>query len=98
VSEVDAEDALLEGLSRRLGERVGGVLQPPVGERGALLLRLARDVAHAGERQQAPLAAYLVGRYVELRRAATGAAELEALAEAAEVVAALVGPLDPEKR
>lgn len=34
-----------------------------------LLLGLARDVAHATERRNAPLAAYLAGRYAEMRRA-----------------------------
>ena len=36
----------------------------------AELLHLARDVAHSVERKNAPLAAFLAGRYVELRRAA----------------------------
>jgi len=36
--------------ARVLGERLGGELEAPVGERGSLVLRLARDVAHAGER------------------------------------------------
>lgn len=32
------------------------------------LLRLARDVAHATERRNAPLATFIAGRYVEARR------------------------------
>jgi hypothetical protein len=32
-----------------------------------LLLRLARDVAHATERKNAPLATYMVGRFVGAR-------------------------------
>jgi hypothetical protein len=55
----------------------------------ALLLRLARDVAHAGERQDAPLTSYLIGRFVEARRAA-GMPEAEALAAAAAIVSGLV--------
>ena len=58
---------------------------PELGAR-ALILRLARDVAHAGERQEAPLATYLVGRYVQ-RRLAAGVSENVALEEAARMVA-----------
>lgn len=63
----------------------GGMVAPELARR-ALILRLARDVAHAGERQEAPLATYLVGRYVE-RRGAAGVSEDGALEEAAEMVA-----------
>jgi hypothetical protein len=54
----------------------------------ALILRLARDVAHAGERQNAPLATYLAGRYVEFRHGQGVSAEA-ALAEVAGVMAEL---------
>jgi len=63
----------------------------PAGEARALLLRLARDVAHASERQNAPLATYLVGRYVELR-SRQGVAGEDALAEASAVLQRITGP------
>ena len=85
----EAEGDLLRRMARRLGERLGQDLEPPLGERGSLVLELARDVAHAGDRRQAPLTAYLVGRYVELRRQADGMSEAEALAEAARDIATL---------
>jgi Domain of unknown function (DUF6457) len=56
----------------------------------ALLLRIARDIAHATERQNAPLAAYLIGRYVQVRVTA-GSSESEALAAAASTVHSLIG-------
>ncbi len=56
----------------------------------ALLLRIARNVAHSTERQNAPLASYLIGRFVELRITA-GMSETDALARAAEIVTSLVG-------
>jgi uncharacterized protein DUF6457 len=57
----------------------------------ALLLSIARDVAHASERQNAPLASYLIGRFVQMRMAA-GAPEPDALAGAAAIVSSLPGP------
>jgi hypothetical protein len=56
----------------------------------ALLLRIARDVAHATERQNAPLASYLIGRFVQAAVAA-GDSEPEALERAAAIVTSLVG-------
>jgi hypothetical protein len=56
----------------------------------ALLLRIARDVAHSSERQNAPLASYLIGRFVQMR-VADGDAEPAALARAAELVRSLIG-------
>jgi Domain of unknown function (DUF6457) len=56
----------------------------------ALLLRIARDVAHATERQNAPLTAYVIGRYVQVAVAA-GGSESEALTRAAAIVNSLVG-------
>jgi hypothetical protein len=56
----------------------------------ALLLSIARDVAHASERQNAPLASYLIGRFVQMRMSA-GFAESEALAGAAAIVNSLAG-------
>ena len=74
-------------------ERLAGALAGtpvPQGRERALLLRLARDVAHAGERQDAPLTTYLIGRFVGMRRAA-GVAESKALEEAAACVRAVAG-------
>ncbi len=56
----------------------------------ALVLRVARDVAHASERQNAPLAAYMIGRFVQAGVAA-GRSESEALAAAASIVRSLIG-------
>jgi Domain of unknown function (DUF6457) len=56
----------------------------------AVLLRIARDVAHASERQNAPLASYLIGRFVQMSMDA-GVAESEALARAAAIVNSLAG-------
>jgi hypothetical protein len=53
------------------------------------VLRIARDVAHGSERRNAPVAAFLAGRYVEARRAAGVDAET-ALSEVAEAVARLL--------
>jgi hypothetical protein len=62
----------------------------PEHERRATLLRVARDIAHASERQSAPLATYLAGRYVELRRQ-DGVDEDEALGEVAAAVGRVTG-------
>jgi hypothetical protein len=56
----------------------------------ARLLRIARDVAHATERQNAPIAAYLIGRFVQDALEA-GVSEAAALDQAAEVVRSLIG-------
>ncbi len=56
----------------------------------ARLLRIARDVAHATERQNAPLAAYLIGRFVQ-GAVGAGTSESDALDQAAEVVRSLIG-------
>jgi hypothetical protein len=69
-------------------------LQPLDPHDRALLLRVARNVAHATERQNAPLASYLIGRFVQSSMSA-GISESEALARAAAVVTSLIGePLD----
>jgi uncharacterized protein DUF6457 len=56
----------------------------------ALLLRLARNIAHATERQNAPLASYLIGRYVQ-SSTSSGLTGSDALAQAAAIVTSLVG-------
>jgi hypothetical protein len=89
----DASDSdLLHRLASALNESTfeGARLAPlDLGER-ALLLRIARDVAHASERQNAPLASYLIGRFVQVSMT-TGVAESEALARAAAIVNSLAG-------
>jgi hypothetical protein len=56
----------------------------------ATLLRIARDVAHATERQNAPLAAFLIGRFVE-GSVRSGISQADALDAAASVVRSLIG-------
>ena len=89
----DASDSdLLHRLALALNASAaeGARLVPlDLGER-ALLLRIARDVAHASERQNAPLASYLIGRFVQ-KRISAGVAESEALAGAAAIVSSLAG-------
>ncbi len=72
-------------------KRLAAVLEgdEPQGPQRALILRLARDIAHAGERQDAPLSTFMVGRYVQMREA-HGVSAAAALAEAAELVGGLV--------
>ena len=55
----------------------------------ARLLGIARDVAHASERQNAPLAAYLIGRFVQ-DAVLSGVSEPEALREAESLVRTLI--------
>ena len=65
-------------------------LQPFDPRERALLLRVARNVAHATERQNAPLASYLIGRFVQSSISA-GMSEADALARAAAIITSLVG-------
>ena len=67
-----------------------GVLEPVDLAQRAKLLRIARDVAHATERQNAPLAAYLIGRFVQ-DCVRAGMTETAAIDRAAEVVRSLIG-------
>ncbi len=83
---------LLPALAGKLNEaRRGGsdIVQLDLAGR-ARLLRIARDVAHTTERQNAPLAAYLIGRFVQSSVDA-GVSPADALAEAADVVRSLTG-------
>jgi hypothetical protein len=83
---------LLEHLASALTDAApeGSGLVPLDLRERALLLSIARDVAHASERQNAPLASYLIGRFVQMRMSA-GVAESEALAGAAAIVNSLAG-------
>lgn len=92
MTDVPARGDLLTELASTLSAaRAATVTLGPVdpGTR-ARLLHIARDVAHATERQNAPLAAYLVGRFVEAA-ISSGVSEADALEDAAAVVRALIG-------
>ncbi len=92
MSDVPEGGNILTDLASKLEEvrRVPDGLEPlDLGGR-ARLLRIARDVAHATERQNAPLAAYLIGRFVQTCIAA-GMTEAAAIDQAAEVVRSLIG-------
>jgi hypothetical protein len=65
-------------------------LQPLGPRERALLLRIARNVAHTTERQNAPLASYLIGRFVQSSMNAD-VSESDALARANAIVTSLVG-------
>jgi hypothetical protein len=52
------------------------------------ILTLARIVAHGTERKNAPLAAYVVGRFVDAR-CAQGVDDVVAVAEAVEIAQAM---------
>ncbi|HEY8755540.1 MAG TPA: DUF6457 domain-containing protein [Candidatus Dormibacteraeota bacterium] len=69
------------------GDGAAAVSLSPVALRA--LLRLARDVAHATERVNAPLSTYLAGRYVAARMA-EGCAEADAVEEVLAVVRRLL--------
>lgn len=56
----------------------------------ARILRIARDIAHATERQNAPLAAYLIGRFVQ-ESIRAGVSETQALDRAGSTVRSLIG-------
>ncbi|MBJ7609660.1 MAG: molybdopterin-guanine dinucleotide biosynthesis protein MobA [Candidatus Dormibacteraeota bacterium] len=58
------------------------------------LLSMARDVAHATERINAPLSTYVAGRYVEAR-VASGCDEAVALDEVAAAVRRLLSETTP---
>lgn len=58
------------------------------------LLRMAREVAHATERLNAPLCAFVAGRAVQ-RRVASGADESAALAEVEAAVKRLLAGSNP---
>ena len=83
---------LLADLASRLNTSLGvtGDLAPADTTGRARILRIARDVAHATERQNAPLAAYLIGRFVQ-ESIGSGASETQALERAAAAVRSLIG-------
>ena len=89
--EPDTND-LLAKLASALSAARGsaGAVQPIDLTGRARLLRIARDIAHASERQNAPLAAYLIGRFVQ-DAVRSGVSESDALRQAETVVRNLIG-------
>jgi Domain of unknown function (DUF6457) len=92
VTEPPPSSDVLSELASRLGAARGRAtrLEPLDLAGRAQLLRIARDVAHATERQNAPLAAFLIGRFVE-GSVHSGATQADALDAAASVVRSLIG-------
>ena len=91
MADAPGSDDLISELASQLGAaRDAGGLEPLDLAGRARLLRIARDVAHATERQNAPLAAFLIGRFVQ-GAVLSGVSQTEALDEAASVVRALIG-------
>ena len=88
----DNASDLLGELAAKLGAARGDTdpLEPLDLASRARLLRIARDVAHATERQNAPLAAYLIGRFVQ-DAIRSGVSPAGAIDQAASVVRSLIG-------
>lgn len=86
-------DDWFEKYAEALEERLGSS-EPSVHLTAHLtnpILTLARIVAHGTERKNAPLAAYVAGRYV-VARGAQGVGEAAAVAEAIEIAEAITPP------
>jgi hypothetical protein len=91
VADTPGSEDLISELASKLGAlRDAGGLEPLDLAGRARLLRIARDIAHATERQNAPLAAFLIGRFVQ-GAMLSGVTQSEALDEAASVVRSLIG-------
>jgi hypothetical protein len=92
MADISEPGDVLADLALKLDAVRGGAdpTQPIDLAKRAQLLRIARDVAHATERQNAPLAAYLIGRFVQ-GCVGAGMTEGVALDHAAEVVRSLIG-------
>lgn len=92
MSDLPESSDLLTELASRLSAARGaaGSLQPVEFAGRAQLLRIAGDVAHASERQNAPLATYLIGRFVQ-DATQSGLSEADALEQAESVVQTLIG-------
>jgi hypothetical protein len=73
----------LADFARCLEEQTEGEVALPEGSKN-LLLELARTVAHNSERKNAPLATFVLGRYVQARLR-DGVDPREAIAEAIRV-------------
>ena len=83
----DPGQAVASGWIERLAAELGSGGVSPAALRA--LLRLARDVAHATERVNAPLSTYVAGRYVAARMA-EGCAEADAVEEVLAAVRRLL--------
>lgn len=84
-----------EWAERLARELAGAARQGPLTAATAgRLLRLARDVAHATERLNAPLVAYVAGRHVATRQAA-GLSEEAALDEVEKAIRRLLSASPP---
>jgi sugar phosphate isomerase/epimerase len=79
-----------EALTSEAGEPV-----PYTGSEARVVLRLAREVAHRTERMNAPVAAYVAGRFVEARIRAGDTPEAAAL-RAFEIAEAILPEAEPE--
>lgn len=92
MSEAPGDTDALDELATRLSAAGDGTgpLEPIDLAVRARLLRIARDVAHATERQNAPLAAYLVGRFVQ-EAMRSGVSQRDAVERAASVVRSIIG-------
>lgn len=80
----------MEEFAQQLSAGAGTEIDLPEGSKNRLLA-LARVVAHNSERKNAPLATFVLGRYVEARIRAGVDAE-EALTEAISTAEALLSP------
>jgi hypothetical protein len=92
MSDLPGSSDLLTELASRLSAARGaaGTMQPVDLAGRSRLLRIARDVAHASERQNAPLATYLIGRFVQ-DAVRSGVSEADALDQTESVVRTLIG-------
>jgi len=82
-------DEWMERMAQALGE------EPLTPEEVGAVLKLARDVAHGGERKGAPLSTFLAGVHAG-RQEGTGVPRREALARAVEVAQELIPPQPDE--
>jgi hypothetical protein len=94
----DGDAANDRGWCERFGDSlvgVSGLAATPLTPRlQARVLTLARDIAHGTERKNAPVCAFIAGRYVEARLAQGVDAET-ALSEVAEAAARLLRHATP---
>jgi hypothetical protein len=94
----DGDAAHDPGWCERFGDSLvsaSGLAAPPLTPQlRARVLTLARDIAHGTERKNAPVCAFIAGRYVEARRAQGVDAET-ALSEVAEAAARLLRHATP---
>ena len=92
MSDAPGTGDLLDKLASQLSAARGGTGAPAPIDLAvrARLLRIARDVAHATERQNAPLAAYLIGGFVR-DAMRSGTSQSDAVEQAASVVRSIIG-------